>query len=158
MHRPADSLLLMDNLPQNDNLTENTPPSEPKRGNGVNRAPKLPPNSWDESQLAVFSKRNEVEIRSLAPGLELDEILEYYNIESLDDLPDYDRLFLEVTFKRARIIAKQNATAHLISSMVGANALSASLAYLTRFGNESWKDSNGTGVKPPKGIRIVLDE
>lgn len=124
----------------------------------MNELPKIPPTVWDEDSLEVFERKHEMEIRSLAPGLEMEEILEYYGIDSIDLLPDYDRWFFEVTWKRGRILAKQNAAAALIKALEGKGAIDASLHYLTRFGNDNWKMDSASGFKTPKSIRIVMDE
>ena len=120
--------------------------------------PKIPPVVWDSAKLQVFERKHEMEIRSLSPGLEIGEILSYYGIDSVDSLPEYDRWFLETAHSRGRIIAKQNAVASIIKSMESRDALAASLAYLTRFGNDSWQSDSGIGSKIPKSIRIVMEE
>ena len=124
----------------------------------MSELPRIPPVKWDFSKIQVFERLHEAEIRSLAPGLEMDEVLSYYGIESIDLLPEYDRWFFETTWNRGRIIAKQNAAASLIDAMSSRDALPASLAYLTRFGGPNWQAAEGTGAKVAKGLKIVIEE
>lgn len=123
-----------------------------------NNLPSIPPAVWDATKLQVFERKHEMEIRSLSPGLEIAEILEYYGIDDINLLPEYDRWFLEVSWNRGRIIAKQNAVASIIKSMESRDSLAASLAYLTRFGNDAWQDSSASGAKVPKSIKIVMED
>jgi hypothetical protein len=124
----------------------------------MNYKGKIPPKQWDKNELSVFSGGTlyEIEIRSLAVGLSKEEVLEYYGLE-LGDLPPYDRWFFDVTYARGRLIAKQNATAAMFEAMKGRDQLNASLAYMTRFGNEQWKEKAGV-AGGAKEIRIVVDE
>jgi hypothetical protein len=124
-------------------------------GNVINM--KMAPKNWDGDKLECFEKSQMTEIQNLSVALSDEEMLEYYGIENLDDLPEYDRMFFKVSCSRGRLIAKQNATHRLFKAMEGRDALPASLAYMTRFGHEKWM-SEGTGPKAPKTLKITIEE
>lgn len=121
-----------------------------------NNVPKIPPKQWDFDEAQVFTNLEVIEIGQMAKGLEKDEILTFYGLK-YSDLPSYDKWILDVTFDRARINAKKDAVHKLFGSMTGKDALAGSLAYLSRFGNQNWQ-SEGTGSKIPKSIKIVVEE
>lgn len=118
----------------------------------------IAPKTWDNNKLQHFEKSHKAEIENLAVGLSDQEIYDYYGIEDVNDLPEYDKLFLTVTIKRGRLVAKQNATHHLFEAMKSKDALPASLAYLTRFGHSGWGEDKGTGAKVPTTLKIVLED
>lgn len=118
---------------------------------------KAAPNIWDYEKLENFERQQEAEIRNLAVALSDEEILSYYGLTK-DDLSEYDAEFFKVITTRGRLVAVQNAASHLFDAMKGKDALAASLAFLTRHGNDSWKSDSGTGAKAPKGIKIILEE
>ena len=118
---------------------------------------KRPPNNWDYSKLEFFERKDESVIQNLAPGMEMNEALEYFDVTPAE-LSEYDTQFFRVTFKRGRLIAKQNAISSVFSQMNGASGLSAALNYLSRFGNEAWKADAAGSVKVPKEIKVVFDE
>ena len=98
-----------------------------------------------------------MEIKSLAVALSDEEILDYYDL-TIDDLNDYDKRFFKVTAKRGRLTAVQNAASHVFDAMKGKDKLAASLAYLTRYGNDNWKDPSATGSKAPKTVRLIVED
>lgn len=115
------------------------------------------PRSWNQDNIRAFTvSEHEYMIKDMAKGLEKDEILAYLGLE-YTDLCEYDRFFFDVTFARGRVDQKHHAVLKLVESMSGKTALASSLAYLTRFGNSTWKAPEGTGEKIAKGIKIVVD-
>ncbi|MCP3665731.1 MAG: hypothetical protein GY696_25090 [Gammaproteobacteria bacterium] len=118
----------------------------------------IAPKTWDNDKLKVFERSQQAEIRTLSVGLSDQEIYDYYGIDNITRLPEYDRLFLKVNITRGRLVAKQNATHQLFKAMEGKDALPASLAYLTRFGSDAWQSAAGTGARMPREVKIVIEE
>lgn len=113
---------------------------------------KKPPVLWDEDQLEFFDINDENDIISMSKGLELSEIADFYNI-TIEELPPYDRWFVETVFKRARVRAMTVAVDRLFENMSGRNGQQATLAYLRRFA-EKWPEEQGS---QDKGIRIIME-
>ncbi len=120
---------------------------------------KAAPRFWDQEQLKVFNlDEHQFLIKELARGLDPDEVLSYLGVD-YDMLPQYDKWFFNTTFNRGRIDQKHAAVLSLVNSMSGKTALQSSLAYLLRFGNDTWKkDVNAVGPAVPATVKLIIDD
>lgn len=114
------------------------------------------PKVW--RQLQFFSEvENAAELRALAKGLTIREILDFYIIGRLSDLSDYDQHFLCAMFLKGKSVGSYEAVNHLFSQMSGMQGVKASLEYLVRHG-AGWQGSVGVNDGPPKSVKIIIEE
>lgn len=124
----------------------------------VTKIKRKAPAEWDQKQLRVFNlSSDEYQIKQFAKGMEPEEVLAWYGLER-NDLPPYDEWFFDVTFKRGRLEAKKESVDKLFANMSSQKGLEASLAYLTRFGNERWQSDKNTDPGKVKGLKIILTD
>lgn len=114
----------------------------------------LPPKEW--TGLKYFSEvEHTSELKKLAQGMSLREILDYYAIGSFDTLPDRDKFFFAVNYLKGRASGTAHSVNKLFESMSGINGAKSSVEYLRRFG-ANWQGSIGGEL--PKEIKIVIDD
>lgn len=97
------------------------------------------------------------EIKAMSHGMTITEICDFYGL-AWNNLIDNDKFFLCAFFLKGRSTGTYNATQSLFSQMNGRDGVKASLAYLSRFG-ENWENIEETSKKldaQPKAIRIEL--
>lgn len=114
------------------------------------------PKVWKE--LNFFSEvENAVELRALAKGLTIREILDFYIIGYFSDLSDTDQHFLCTMFLKGKSIGSYDAVNSLFKQMDGMQGVKASLEYLIRHG-AGWQGGPSLADGPPKSIKIVIEE
>lgn len=122
----------------------------------ISRGP--PPAQWNPQKLNFFRDvyRFEDEIKSLAAGLDREEVLNYYGLTD-GILKGYDAYFFDICFLRGRMKAKHDAVKHLFTQMRdGKSGTQAALSYLGRFANSFRGEANANSM--PKAIKIELIE
>lgn len=97
-----------------------------------------------------------LEVQKLAEGLSKEEVLDYLGLK-YDELEEEDQKDFDQAYKRGMIELKRHAVLKLKEAMSGKEALSASLAVLTRFADE-WEESAEEAAKKTRSFRVILDE
>ena len=121
------------------------------------KKPKIAPRAWLQSNLQIFTiTEHEYLIKDMSKGLEKEEVLSYFGLV-YEELPEYDQFFFDVSFARGRIDQKHNAVLKVIDSMSGKTALQSSLAYLQRFGNDTWKQDVKLTSDQPGTVKLIID-
>ena len=114
------------------------------------------PSSW--IGMEWFNEaEHAVEIRALAKGLTIREILDFYTIGQFDDLSHLDQHFFCVMYLKGKSAGIHSAASSLFRQMDGMQGVKASLEYLLRNGG-AWQGDVGTESGAPKAIRIVVEE
>ncbi len=114
------------------------------------------PRTWHA--LEYFSEVDHAaELRALAKGLTIREILDFYCIGQFSDLPRVDQHFFCTMFLKGRSTGTYDAVNHLFSQMQGVQGVKASLEYLRRHSG-GWSSELSDDSSLPKSVRIVIDE
>lgn len=97
------------------------------------------------------------EIKGMAHGMTIQEICDFYGV-ALENFSDDDKFFFCTMFLKGRASGTLKATTKLFNQMSERDGVKASLAYLSRFG-ENWENIEKTGAAlsgAPKAVRIEL--
>lgn len=108
--------------------------------------------------LKTFNQsEHSAEIKGMAHGMTIQEICDFYGIV-LGGLGDDDKFFFCTMFLKGRASGTLKATNKLFNQMSERDGVKASLAYLSRFG-ENWENIENTAKKldgAPRAVRIEL--
>lgn len=97
------------------------------------------------------------EIRAMAAGMTIQEIMDFYCIE-FKDLADLDQFFVCTMFLKGRVAAINRATDYLFKGMDNSkDSVKAAVTYLARFG-ETWEGIEDTAGKAGTGLTSVRIE
>lgn len=99
---------------------------------------KIPPNDWSTVNLEIFTPGHNIEIENLSQGLSEQEACDYWGLD-YTKLPENDKWFFDVHFKRGRTTAKRIAVDRLFKTMSLSGGKDACMAYLVRF-NDDWDE------------------
>ena len=110
--------------------------------------------------MTYFDDADLFEIEEFAPGLDEQEVLDYYALDlaELKDLKTEDYKYFTIAYKRGVAKAKHKAVDSLLKSMDGKGGAQASIAFLRTFA-ELWpSDADAlTSTSGGFNFKVVLD-